>query len=191
MFTGIIETIGEIKKFWNGKLEVYIPDLKGIKIGDSISINGMCLTVEDFEKQIFKFHISKESLKISSIEMWREGKKVNVERACTLQTFLGGHLVTGHVDCIGKVKKILKKEKIYISYPEKFSKYLVLKGSISVNGISLTISGLKKNQFEVSIIPFTWENTNLKYIKVGDLVHLEFDYISKLIEKQLKNYESF
>jgi len=183
MFTGIVETTGKIISFQKNSVVISVPNLKDPKIGESISVNGMCLTVEKTEKENLFFHISKESLKRSSLSLWKTGKIVNIERACTPSTLLGGHIVTGHIDCIGKVKNFKNKEILEIEYPKEFSKYIVLKGSIAINGVSLTISNIKNYNFEVSIIPHTLKNTNLLFLKRGDFVHLEFDILSKIIER--------
>lgn len=183
MFTGIVEKTGKIIKYQKDKIFISVPSLKDLKIGESISVNGMCLTLENFHNKLLEFHLSKESLSKSSPELFKVGNLVNIERACTPSTLLGGHIVTGHIDCTGKVKDFQKKEILKIEYPEKFSKYLVLKGSVSINGVSLTVSNLKEKEFEVSIIPHTLKNTNIINLKRNDKVHLEFDIISKYIER--------
>ncbi len=187
MFTGIIQSLGEIINFQKNKVTIKLNNFKDLKNGESISVNGMCLTLEDFKDNLLTFYLSKESLRKSHPSLWAKGSKVNIERSATANTFLGGHIVTGHIDCIGKVISFKNKEILKIQFPKNFKKYIVLKGSISVNGVSLTISNLKENTFEVSIVPFTLENTNLKYLRTGSTVHLEFDIIAKYLEKILKN----
>lgn len=183
MFTGIVEGTGKIVSFSKNKLDIFAPFLKGLKIGDSVSVNGMCLTVEEIKDSTFTFHLSRESLSKSHPSLWKNQAIVNLEKPCTPSTLLGGHIVTGHIDCIGIVKDFKKNEILKIEYPKNYSKYLVLKGSIAVNGVSLTVSGLKNNIFEVSIIPHTLKNTNIFLLKRGEKVHLEFDILSKIIER--------
>ncbi len=186
MFTGIIQNLGEIINFQKNKVIIKADNFKDLKKGESICINGMCLTLEDFKDNLLTFYLSMESLKKSHPSLWAKGSKVNIERSVTPNTFLGGHIVTGHIDCIGKVLSFKDKEILKIQFPKNFEKYVVLKGSISVNGVSLTISNLKENTFEVSIVPFTLENTNLKYLRIPSPVHLEFDIIAKYLEKIFK-----
>lgn len=183
MFTGIIESTGKIISFQNNKVVISVPSIEGIKIGESISVNGMCLTVESVKDESITFYLSQESLKRSSLELWKKGNIVNIERALTPEKLMGGHIITGHIDCIGIVKGFYNREILKIGYHKKFSKYLVEKGSISVNGVSLTISKLRGQEFEVSIIPHTLKNTNIINLKIGDKVHLEFDIIAKYLEK--------
>lgn len=183
MFTGIVESTGKIISFKGEKVNIRAPFLKDLKAGDSLSVNGMCLTIEKIEKETFTFHLSKESLSKSHPSLWRNGSLVNLEKPCTPTTLLGGHIVTGHIDCTGRVKEFQRKEILKIEFPEEFSKYIVLKGSIAINGVSFTVTNLKKNTFEVNIIPHTLKNTNLINLKKGDVVHLEFDILSKILEK--------
>lgn len=183
MFTGIVEGTGKIINLKGEKVSISASFLKDLKVGDSLSVNGMCLTVEKFEGEIFTFHLSRESLSKSHPSLWKIGNLVNLEKPCTPSTLLGGHIVTGHIDCSGRVRDFQRREILKIEFPEEFSKYIILKGSIAINGVSLTISGINKNIFEVSIIPHTLKNTNLINLKRGNWVHLEFDILSKLLEK--------
>lgn len=194
MFTGIIESTGKIISFQNRKVTILIPAYQKINIGESISVNGMCLTVESVKDENYTFYLSYESLKRSSLELWKKGNIVNIERAITPEKLMGGHIITGHIDCIGIVKDFYKREILKIEYPKKFSKYLVEKGSISINGVSLTVSKISRESFEVSIIPHTLKNTNIINLKIGDKVHLEFDIIAKYLEKSIDKkdkYENF
>ncbi len=191
MFTGIVENTAKIVSFKRDKVLISSLNLTNLKIGESISVNGMCLTIEDLKDGKLVFHLSKESLKKSDLSLWKEGNIVNIEKACTPSTLMGGHIVTGHIDCIGKVKDFKRKEILKIEYPKEFSKYLVLKGSIAINGVSLTISNLKNYEFEVSIIPYTLKNTNILFLKKGDKVHLEFDILSKIVEKLISSKEVY
>lgn len=191
MFTGIIEEVGKIlKKQRKGEgIEFYISAsilLKDMSIGDSISVNGVCQTVEKKDDKGFYISTVEETLNKTNLGLLNINSFVNLESSLTLNKKISGHLVYGHVDCTGKIVKIINKNlgiQVWISYPKEYNKYLIHVGSISINGISLTVSNFSENQFEVSIIPHTWANTVLKYAKVGDLVNLEFDVIGKYVEK--------
>lgn len=189
MFTGIVESTGKIISHQNERVTILIPSSQKINIGESISVNGMCLTVESVKDDNITFYLSYESLKRSSFKLWKKGNIVNIERALTPEKLMGGHIITGHIDCIGIVKGFYKKEILKIGYPKMFSKYLVEKGSISINGVSLTISKIRGEEFEVSIIPHTLKNTNIINLKIGDKVHLEFDIIAKYLEKLISEKE--
>ncbi len=194
MFTGIIEEIGKIlKKNRKGEgIEFYISSsvlLREMSNGDSISVNGVCQTVEKKDDKGFYISAVEETLKKTNLGLLNVNSFVNLESSLTLNKKISGHLVYGHVDCTGKITKIINKNlgiQVLISYPKEYNQYLIHVGSISINGISLTVSNFKDNQLEVSIIPHTWENTVLKYAKIGDLVNLEFDIIGKYVEKFVK-----
>lgn len=179
MFTGIVEEIGKIKSFDGKKLVIECSNvLDGTKLGDSIAINGCCQTVVDIGKNYFSADVSSETLRIT--KGFKTGERVNLERALTPQTRMGGHIVQGHVD---GVAKYLGDMRLEVS-PE-LDKYIVYKGSITVNGVSLTVSKSEKNIFSVAIIPHTLENTNLKDLRVGDLVNIETDILGRYVEKFL------
>lgn len=179
MFTGIVEEIGLIKDFDGENLTVECSKvLENIQIGDSIAVDGCCQTVVLFGQNYFRTNLSGETLKL--IKGFKTGQKVNLERALTPQTRMGGHIVQGHVD---GVAKYLGNSKFEI--PEELEKYVVYKGSISINGISLTISNVEKNIFTVALIPHTLENTNLKDLKAGDFVNIETDILGRYVEKFL------
>ena len=193
MFTGIIEEIGKIKTFnknSNGaEIEIECSKvLNDTKIGDSISVNGTCQTVVEISNNSFKARISDETLKVTNFNSAKIGQAVNLERALTLSSRLGGHIVSGHIDGVGK---FISKEKITDFYnlcfeiPSEVDKYIVYKGSITINGISLTVASIKNNIVEVAIIPHTFENTNLCNLKEGDLVNIETDLLGKYVEKIL------
>ena len=176
MFTGIIEEIGEIKSFTHNSngatIVVKCKDvLTGTKLGDSIAINGCCQTVVDIKEDFFSARVSDETLNITNFTSLKSGDTVNLERALTLNSRLGGHIVSGHVDCVGK---LIKKEQLTDFYnfdfeiPQNQEKYIVYKGSITVNGISLTVANIDKNIFRVAVIPHTYLNTNLQDLKTGD-----------------------
>ncbi len=193
MFTGIVEEIGKVKSFVknsNGAELVVSCNvvLDGIKTGDSISINGVCETVTAYNSDNFTVRISDETLSVTTFNNLKTGQNLNLERALTLNSRLGGHIVSGHIDCKGK---LIAKEKLSDFYnlsfeiPENQTKYVVYKGSITVNGISLTVSDIENNIFKVAIIPHTFENTVLQYLTTGDYVNIETDILSKYVEKLL------
>lgn len=193
MFTGIIEEIGKIKSFkkdTNGAtIEVECSlVLEDTKLGDSIAINGVCQTVIELSSNSFQARVSDETLKVTTFENLKSGDIVNLERALTLNSRLGGHIVSGHVDCKGKFTKIEKLTDFYnleFEIPQEQTKYVVHKGSITINGISLTVAEINQNRFKVAIIPHTFENTNLKALNVGDNVNIETDILGKYVEKML------
>lgn len=194
IFTGIIEEVGQIKGINRGR-KGYDFEIKGEKvlegtqIGDSIAVNGACLTVTKIMNSTFLANVMNETLFRTILKDIKIGTAVNLERALTLNKPLGGHMVTGHIDTIGTIKNISNdgySKTIEISYDECFSKYLIHKGSIALNGISLTISNLQKGSFEVSVIPHSQNNTNIKTFKVGEKINLEFDIVGKYISRFLE-----
>ncbi|MCS6873628.1 MAG: riboflavin synthase [Pyrinomonadaceae bacterium] len=198
MFTGIIEEIGTIedinKQASTAKLRISCQLVsEGTKEGDSISVSGVCLTAIDVSPTGFSADISEETLRKTTLGRLRQGSKVNLERSLTLQTRLGGHIILGHVDGCGEIILIERNgdySKIRIAYPKELSHYMVYKGSIAVEGISLTIANLTGEWFEVAIIPKTWNQTNLSSLKVGDNVNLEVDILAKYVEKLLNRKNS-
>ena len=193
MFTGIVQAIGKLKK-GNPLLIIEILDQPfDMQIGDSIAVDGICLTVKEISNNQFKVDVSEETLKKTTLgEKSSINQIVNLEPALRLSDRLGGHIVSGHIDGLGKVENIEKLEKSWllsIKWQNKnFSKYIVDKGSICVNGISLTIAKSQNEGeiFTIAIIPHTWENTNLKNLAIGDSVNLEGDALIKYVEKLLK-----
>jgi len=193
MFTGIIEELGSVRSIEergeNARIVIsarLVTD--GTNHGDSISVNGVCLTALDVQPDSFAADVSKETLKRSTLGSLRPGSPVNLERAVTPATRLGGHIVQGHVDARGRftvVEDHGESWTVRIAYPKEIGRYLVFKGSVAVEGISLTIAGLSEDHFEVAIIPKTWEVTNLSHLKPGDEVNLEVDVIGKYVEKLL------
>ena len=193
MFTGIIQSIGKLKKE-KKFLNIEILDQSfDIQIGDSIAVDGICLTVKEISNNQFKVDVSEETLKKTTLgEKYRVNEIVNLEPALRISDRLGGHIVSGHIDGLGKVENLEKLEKSWLlsikCQNKSFSKYIVDKGSICVNGISLTIakSWNQGEIFTIAIIPHTWDNTNLKYLSIGDSVNLEGDALIKYVEKLLK-----
>lgn len=193
MFTGIVEEIGTVKSISKGANDASITleckkILDDIKIGDSVAINGVCQTVVKIEGSTLLVQVSNETLSVTNFSSLKAGEKVNLERALTLQSRLGGHVVSGHVDGLAKVKSIKKSAEFYdLSFEVKkeLSKYIVKKGSVTLNGISLTVAEGSSDSFSVAIIPHTFENTVLKYLKIGDFVNLEVDILAKYVENFL------
>lgn len=191
MFTGIIEEIGIVKAVQRGSASSFIKIgaeliFEDLHIGDSIAVNGVCLTVTEFGGKIFRADVMNETLDRSSLGFLKNGSPVNLERAMPANGRFGGHIVSGHIDGTGKISDI-KKDGIAVWYtieaaPE-IMRYIVEKGSAAIDGISLTVASAGKNSFSVSIIPHTAEQTVLSYKKVGDTVNLENDIIGKYVEK--------
>ena len=193
MFTGIIEELGKIASFEKHtsgakiKISAKIVTENTLE-GDSIAVNGVCLTALDVEKDSFAADVSAETLQKSTLGKLKTGAKVNLERAVTPATRLGGHIVQGHVDSRGKFISAVSSGDFWtvrISFPREIGQYLVYKGSVSVEGISLTIAELGADYFEIAVIPKTWELTNLSSLKSGDEVNLEADVIAKYVERIL------
>ncbi len=194
MFTGIVEETGKIVSIERrGDFAIVTVGckkvLEGSAIGDSIAVNGTCLTVTSMSGDTFKADISYETLKKSAFASASNGTKVNLERALTLNTRLGGHLVSGHVDATGTIEKLEKKSNAYIltvRYPQSIDRYIAEKGSICVDGISLTTARVGGLTFDVAVIPHTYENTALADKKHGSIVNLEVDTVARYLEKLLK-----
>jgi len=190
MFSGIIQATGKIKKRTRKtdiiNFEIECPKLTDdIKIGDSIAVNGVCLTVEKKERKSFFVSITKQTEKETNLGIVKTGDIVNLETPLKIGDKISGHFLTGHIDFKTKVvsfSKFSQTGKIVLSIPENYRKYFVKRGSIGVDGISLTIAEIKGNRVEIYIIPFTIENTNLKYRKTGDIVNIEIDIMAKYIE---------
>jgi riboflavin synthase len=192
MFTGLIEGIGKVKTIRRLRSEAELTispllQLTDCQVGESISVDGVCLTVTAVSEGSIRMDVSGETLSRSTLGSLKPGDRVNLERALRLTDRLGGHLVAGHVDGIGKiVKKEAQQQKSWrlkIAIDEKISRYTIEKGSISVDGISLTINRCEKKAFEVNIVPQTGRETTLLTKKVGDLVNVETDFIGKYVEK--------
>ncbi len=193
MFSGIVSEIGKVKKLNpmpGGAVELTIACsfADELHVDQSISLNGACHTVVACDEETFTVQSVEETLRKTSIGELEEGSPVNLERSMTLQTGLEGHMVQGHVDTTGTITNIEKEETDWlftIEYPEEYTNMIVGRGSVSMEGISLTVAREKNNQFTVAIIPYTFNNTNLQHKKVGDKVNLEFDIIGKYVIKYL------
>lgn len=197
MFTGIIEEVGTIKQL-NQKSERSIElvikankVLEDVSIGDSISVNGICLTVTHFSTTQFSVDVMPETIKATSLNNLTVNSKVNLERSMKANDRFGGHFVTGHVDCVGE---IIKKEKVEnavyyeISVPEQFMPYFIMKGSVAVDGVSLTVFGVKENLVTISLIPHTLRETILGEKEVGYIVNIECDVLAKYVQNQVQHY---
>jgi len=190
MFTGIIEATGilrkvetdqENKRFW-----VESPLFHELKIDQSLAHNGVCLTIDALENDLHRVTAIRETLEKTALGDWQPGQTLNLERAMILGARLDGHLVQGHVDTTGTCVNIENQEgswKYTFEYPEKFSRLIIEKGSICVNGISLTAFGLESNRFSVAIIPYTYNFTNINQLQKNSRVNLEFDMVGKYISR--------
>jgi riboflavin synthase len=192
MFTGIIEATGKVasieengtnKTFW-----IESPVSTQLKTDQSVSRSGVCLTVEQVGDSSHRVTAIEETLKKSNLGSWQIGSLVNLERCLKLDSLIDGHLVQGHVDATGICTKSEQKEgswEFTFEYPKQFAELIIEKGSISLNGISLTAFNVKKKSFKVAIIPYTFEHTNIQQVNKGDSVNLEFDLLGKYILRRL------
>lgn len=193
MFTGLIEEIGTIENIvrQQDKINLSIKAKKILtdtKIDDSISINGICLTVVDIKTNSFAVQAVRETMQKSTIANWRKGEFVNLERAMKINDRLGGHIVQGHIDGIGTIDKITKLSdtlELEIILPTGKNAYTIEKGSIAIDGISLTIAKKAKDKIRIAVIPHTLNNTTLKDKKVNDKINIEFDFFAKYIQNYL------
>jgi riboflavin synthase len=193
MFTGIIEELGSVrsieKRGENARIVIDAQVVtEGTNHGDSIAVNGVCLTALDIHDASFAADVSRETLQRSTLGSLKPDARVNLERAVTPQTRLGGHMVQGHVDARGTLVSVADHGEswtVRFAFPPEIARYLVFKGSVAVEGISLTVANLGDDYFEVAIIPKTWEVTNLSHLKPGDGVNLEVDVIGKYVERLL------
>ena len=196
MFTGIVTNVGKVKSIrrqGRGKRIFVLSELSSkVSVGDSLSVDGVCLTVEDKTRDGFWLFLSEETLYVTKFgKVLRPGYRVNLELPLSLSTPLGGHIVTGHIDCTGKILRIVPKEgsatwEVAIDETE-FKKYVIYKGSVALDGVSLTVSKVTLRGFEVELIPHTLSHTNFLDRRVGELVNLEFDLLGKYVEHFLKS----
>ena len=194
MFSGIIEKLAQVHEFEVSNDKSYIAlaidnsDLP-LKIGDSVAVNGVCLTIAKTENHLFYYDLSPETLSLTSLKDLSVNDFVNIEFPLTLNKFISGHITTGHVDTIGVIKslkKIIDSWEVVVEVKSDIDKYIIHKGSITIDGVSLTVNKLDNNLIYLMIIPHTFENTIFKYYKIGQKVNIEVDYITKHLEK-LKN----
>lgn len=195
MFTGIIEAIGEVKSIEKEGSNVHFDVFAGItdelKIDQSVAHDGVCLTVVQIEGSLYRVTAIEETLEKTNLGQWSVGKKVNLERCMAADGRFDGHIVQGHVDQTAQVEKMEEKDGSWVfdfSYDASKGNITVEKGSITVNGTSLTCFNSKEGKFSVAIIPYTFEHTNFHQLKVGDRVNLEFDIIGKYIQRITKGY---
>lgn len=188
MFTGLIKDIGTVieKKTGNeaASLKISTGLISELNLGDSIAVNGVCLTVAASGADWFQADMMPETLKSTNLQYLQSGDRVNLEPALTLNDHLGGHLVGGHVDCLGQVTKIRPESNaliLQILMPIKMMKFIALKGSIAINGVSLTVQSVTENSFTVSLIPHTAQETTLRYLKMNDRVNIEADILARYV----------
>ncbi|KPJ74089.1 hypothetical protein AMJ52_02030 [candidate division TA06 bacterium DG_78] len=178
MFTGIIEEVAKISKISRGKIHIE-SNLK-VKEGDSVAIQGACLTIMDIDNKGFFVEAMKQTMGITTVSQWKAGDHVNLERALKIGERLGGHILLGHVDELGKFIRIRGNE-YYFQINNKNAKYLIPKGSIGINGVSLTVTTISKNIFSVSLIPYTLKKTTLGSLKISSFINIEYDYFIKIL----------
>jgi len=193
MFTGIIEHLGRVKEIGRKgrvtQLKIQSKKIsKGLKCGESVSLNGACMTLTQTKGSVLSFDIQNESLRCTTLGELRVGDKVHLERALSLNSRLNGHIVQGHVDAVGKLRALKQTKEdviLTIQVPTKLLPYIVPKGSIAVNGVSLTVVDVWKDSFSVHLIPHTLKETHFDQLKKGDKVNLEVDVLAKYIERIL------
>lgn len=195
MFTGIIEETGKILEFMHlsrgAQVKVQCSKiLEGTVLGDSISINGCCQTVTGMGKDYFTADASQETLSVTNFSQMKIGSYVNLERALTPTSRMGGHIVQGHVDCVGKFILYEKLSEFYnltFEVPDEAIKYIVKKGSIAINGVSLTVADVRGNLIKTAVIPFTYNNTTLSELRSNEVVNIETDVLGRYVEKFLSS----
>lgn len=192
MFTGIIECMGSVKEVSsagaNRSFWVESPLSSSFKVDQSIAHNGVCLTVEEISGNRHRVTAVLETLQKTNLGDWQPGTSVNLERSLLPTNRLDGHFVQGHVDATAVCESVTDQDGSYefvFSFPEQFAPLVIEKGSVCVNGISLTAFGVSRNSFKVAIIPYTWQHTNLQFLKAADTVNIEFDMLGKYILRRL------
>jgi riboflavin synthase len=195
MFTGLIEAVGELAETTfveaGFRLRVQTGIAPDLRRGESIAVNGVCLTVVDSTRADWSAEVGPETSKVTSLGSLSSGSLVNLERAMRADARFGGHLVLGHVDGVGTIQSIRPESDFFwltVNYPGGLTPYLIHRGSIAVDGISLTVARLDSMSFDVQIVPFTWTHTNLRAARVGDRVNLECDMVGKYVIRALEPY---
>lgn len=186
MFTGIIESIGQITQIEKGTFFVSAPFLSELKIGESVAHDGVCLTVTKIHSDSYEVDLMPETFERTHFSKKKIGDILNLERSMKANGRFDGHIVQGHCDCVGRLESITPDGNAFvlrISFPTEYAPYFVEKGSVALNGISLTVIKAEKDAFTVGIIPHTWANTNLHTLKTGDLVNIETDIVAKYLVK--------
>ncbi|OZG71451.1 riboflavin synthase subunit alpha [Hahella sp. CCB-MM4] len=195
MFTGLIETVGSVQHCvakggdYSLRIGCERSFMSDVALGDSIAVNGVCLTVTEFGSDWFNADVSLETVLHTCIKEWGRGHRVNLEKALMLSSRLGGHIVTGHVDAVGKVisrKPDGRSIQLTIAAPEQLERYLAAKGSVTVNGVSLTVNNISGCEFALNIVPHTSQETTLDTLKPGDKVHLEVDILARYMEQLMR-----
>src|SRR5215472_7008220 len=194
MFTGIIEHLGTVESLKanaeGGRLTIHAPAVaKQLAVSNSVAVNGCCLTVVERGEAQFSFDLSGETLRKTSIGEWKTGTRVNLEQPLTAGKEFGGHFVLGHVDTVGRVARLKPEGEHWwygVEVPEPFARYIVPQGSISIDGISLTVARSNGRVAETAVIPYTYEHTNVREKKIGDAVNLEGDVLGKYVERYLE-----
>jgi riboflavin synthase len=188
MFTGLIETVGRVSGLASAPsgfcLRIRTPVARELALGESLAVNGVCLTVTVIEGDELQADIGPETARVTTLGLLRPEQPVNLERSLRAGDRLGGHFVQGHVDGIGTVDDVRRDGDAYwltVAFPSALAPFLIAKGSIAVDGISLTIAALRERQFDVMIIPFTWQHTNLSSLRAADAVNLECDMLGKYV----------
>ena len=195
MFTGIIEHLGTVESHKanaeGGRLKIHAPSVaKHLEISKSVAVNGCCLTVVEVEGDHFSADLSGETLRKTSLSEWRAGTRVNLEQPLTAGKEFGGHFVLGHVDTIGRVARLAPECDNWwygVEVPESFARYIVPQGSITIDGISLTVARWNGRIAKIAVIPFTYQHTNIRENKIGEAVNLEGDVLGKYVERYLES----
>jgi riboflavin synthase len=192
MFTGLVEAVGTVEALRftaEGSKNLMVrTGLSGLAVGDSVSVNGVCLTVTFVDSETAHMDIGPETARVSSLGSVQSGRRVNLERAMPANGRFGGHLVQGHVDGVGALKDIRTEKEAHwltVEFPPDLAPYLIPRGALAVDGISLTVVGLEKERLDIMVMPFTWTHTNLSTAQVGDEVNLECDMVGKYVVRAL------
>jgi riboflavin synthase len=193
MFTGLVEAIGELVErapaSGGFRLRIGSALAPELSLGDSVAVNGVCLTVVRIDGREIQFDVGPETVRVTTLGSLAQGSRVNLERPLRADSRLGGHFVQGHVDAIGRIEALRQDQDFYwltVAFPAALAPLLVLKGSIAVDGISLTVAGLAAERFDVQVVPFTMDHTNLSAARAGDAVNLECDMVGKYVVRAVE-----
>lgn len=193
MFTGLIESLGKVTDVRlveaGSRIRIVASLAADVREGDSVSVNGVCLTVVDAGKKDIHVDVGPETARVTTLGGLQSGTVVNLERAMRADGRFGGHLILGHVDGTGAIEKLHAEADFWwmtVSYPAALAPYLIHRGSVAVDGISLTVAGLTRSQFDVQIVPFTWAHTNLNALSIGSRVNLECDVLGKYVVRAVE-----
>lgn len=194
MFTGIIEELGKVDSIGSGRLSILASKvLEDVQLGDSIAVNGICLTVTSFDRKYFTADVMPETIRRTALRELKKGSPVNLERALTLSSRLGGHIVSGHIDGTGEVESFTNEGNavlLKVQAASEILRYIVEKGSVALDGISLTVAAVTEKDFTVSLIPHTCEVTNLHTKQKGSPINIETDVLGKYVEKLLRDRDA-